>query len=142
MDYNYMSFGDRKRVRNIDGTPPFQYSVPQISASSKLVIELALEKPTWKKYLPFDEVTINNDGGTKINVTVNQMTDRALYLPDGTGKTFRGSVGIWTIEIENLSTTTATTANQIRLEFARTGMVSDKLSKKVATAPILRLIGL
>ena len=109
MDYAYMSYGDRKAIRDIDGTQPFQYDFASISASSSFVLDIAEDKPEWKKYLPFNHILIINNSGVDVKVYVNQDGNNFFIVPNGV--LFPKDLGaIWSIKVENLSATTSTTA--------------------------------
>lgn len=141
LEYPYMSFGERKRVRDISGTPILTYKVGSISASSSFIFDIAEDKPVWKKYLPFNSVTVINNGGQAIDVFINQTLENFLHLPNGVIQTYTGDVGIWSLKITNLSATTATTANQIVMQFEREGVTSDSLAKRLASGLLGKLLG-
>ena len=139
MDYAYMSYGDRKAIRDIDGTQPFQYDFASISASSSFVLDIAEDKPLWKKYLPFNHILIINNSGVDVKVYVNQDGNNFFIVPNGV--LFPKDLGaIWSIKVENLSATTSTTANKLNAIFTRTGMDSDKFSKEFSKTFIGKLL--
>lgn len=128
-----MSFGERRKVRDISGTQVFQYLFASISASASFTLDIAEDKPTWKKYLPFNSVTITNNGGTDVMIYINQDLNNALYVPSGTIKNFTNeSFGIWSLKVTNLNGSTATTSNQLVAEFERVGMTTNKFVKNLA----------
>jgi hypothetical protein len=141
MDYAYMSYGQLLNNRNVTGTQIFQYQFGVISASAQFVLDIAEDKPVWKKYLPFNSVTFKNNAGVDFNIYINQNQDIAINVPSGTIITYSSGVGIWSLTVVNLSSTTASTINKFIAEFERTGMDSNQLSKTIANSFIGKLIG-
>jgi hypothetical protein len=140
MDYPYMSYGDRRTVRDIDGTPIKQYKFASIGASSKFVLDIAEDYPTWKKYLPFNSVTFKNNSGVDIDIYINQDQNKIINVPSGTIITYGGEVGIWSLTAVNLNVTTASTADKLVAEFERTGMDTNKFTKDFSKTFLGRLI--
>lgn len=139
MDYPYMSYGERRDIRDIEGTQPFQYDFGTIAASSTFVLDIAEDKPTWKKYLPFNHILIINNSGVDVKVYINQ--DRANFFTVPNGVLFPKDLSaIWSITIENLSATTGTSANKLSAIFTRIGMDSDKFSKEFSNTLLGRIL--
>lgn len=144
MNYARMSLltPELVRVRDIEGTHPFKYTITVvIPISGQLIIGLEDDRPTWRNYLPFDSVQIMNQDAVDIDVCLNQRDDEIVRVPSGVIQKSYGTSGIWSLKVVNLSATTATVANKITLTFERQGMTTDNLSKKIATGLFGKILG-
>jgi len=100
-------------------------------------------KSEWVKYLPFDRVVVINNADEDISFYPNMDSDRKKLIPSGTIWVFEAPEDIPAIhswKIENIHATTTVSANEIEIQCARKGMVSDSFFKAISKNVFMRAL--
>jgi hypothetical protein len=121
---------DRQQVRDIEGTPIFTARNPELTANAIWTYDFESDASTSKKYLPFNEFTIQNNGEDAVKFYINQDKNNYKIILKGTIVTISGKA-LFSFRVENIGTTTIT-ANKIDVSCERTGMTSDEFSKAIS----------
>lgn len=135
----------RKKQREISGSPEFQINVPAISDGETWIASLSNLTPEggtsgqMKKWLPFNEYTIRNSSNNDIQFYRNQnnrflRTISGNQVAEVTGKALRS--------IKIIATCGAINDGEITINVNRSGANADELSKHVALNPLIgKLLG-
>lgn len=119
-----------ENIRKIEGTLPYSYAFGAITASTKSRLDIENLKPKWKNYMPFNAIHILNLGGVNIKVYINDDTsDNWIPVGNGGAEDMILPTAIRTVIVENLDTSTESTANLIFITLYDTGRTADEKSK-------------
>jgi hypothetical protein len=130
MGYSYRSMATRQ-IADIEGTAPYPFYVPELTVASSTVIQFDVTTPTCQKYLPFNSITIINNGEADLIVYPNQETTTYFIVPKGTIFPLK-NVPLWAVKLTNASATTTITANKIILLCERQGITPDTFIRAVS----------
>ena len=121
----------REDIRQVEGTPPFQFKNVEIAASGLWIIDLETDHSLTPKYLPMDFVEITNDSGSDIQIAINQDPNFIVFVAAGVIKKV-SDLYFSTLGITNLDAVNAIPANKIMVNVARSRIDADKAAYKKA----------
>jgi hypothetical protein len=114
--------------RSFETSPLFSFSNSALESNKTELIDLELDNTAVKKYLPLNNINIQNSSDNKIEVYINQDTQRKYILQPSTIISFDGNVfpAIYYISIKNIGAITIA-ENLINITTYRIGVKSETL---------------
>ena len=119
--------------RQVFGSPSFTFrNSSTIAADGSLLIDFADTDSTTRKYLPFDSIDITNlDSTTNLEVRLNDRTDhRENVLVNSRVFTQPTPIGLTSVRVVNLNSSTATGANNLIIVVRKAEFDADSKAKQ------------
>ena len=118
--------------RNFETSPLFNFANSELSAGETQLIDLELDNSSIKKYLPLNNVNVQNNSGQNIEVIFNQNEQKKFFMPNGTIISFDESVipAVNYISIKNRGSTTIT-AGTVNITTYRKGVTEETVIQNV-----------
>ena len=115
--------------RGLETSPTFVFTnTSTIVANAVSIVDWESQQPTSLKYLPFNKMTIVNNGESDITLAINQNADKTELIPKGTIFVFEPEdyPAISTITITNIGTSTIT-ASKIKIRSQRLNVETQNI---------------
>ncbi len=121
----------------LSGSSYFSFKIPSIVAGGTYSLDLSTQSTysDIKIWLPVDYLNISANAGVDFEIQLNGMSNNVIIAKDGTINTI-DNIPIRSVNIINLSSTTASTNEMLVLNFHKEAPNSDNVSKK-----IIKLVG-
>jgi hypothetical protein len=118
--------------RQYETSPLFSFSNASLIANGKQLIDLELDKTSKKKYLPLNNVNIQNNSTQKIRITFNQDTNKTYTMNASTVINFDETIlpAVWYIQLENVGTSTID-AGDINLTVFKQGVSTETIVQSI-----------
>ena len=135
----------RARNRKIDraGTPPFTFlnagDIAVDTDGGGDIVDFEVEAKT-QRYAPMDELHINNNSTSDLNVYINQRMDWHMIVRAGTERNFIDYPGIRNVRISKRNAAVTITAGQVETMVLRQPLDSDEQVRREATRTPLKQI--
>lgn len=128
--------------RTYEASPFFEFSNAEISASDSWIIDLEVQKPNSKKYLPLTNLRVVNNSTEAITVFVNQKTE-GFTIPAGTIISLdRFSIGsFYSLKVLNLDGSNSIGANELKISCWKEGIEIDQAFKSLHKSLFKALYG-
>jgi hypothetical protein len=110
-------------VREIEGSPTFRFTNSSLADGSQELFNFEDKNSETAKYLPFDEVVIQNLSSYPVVAYINQNTDDVIPIPANT--IVKIDRNVWSLIIRNDSGSTISAGN-ITIACSRARMSADK----------------
>jgi len=116
--------------RKFETSPLFSFTNVELASGVSQFIDLELDNTAIKKYLPLNNINIQNSSTEKIQLKVNQDDQKIYILQPGTIISIDETIfpAIRYLEIENKSAAT-TTAGEINITVFRKGVTQDSVTE-------------
>ncbi|MHA1864998.1 MAG: hypothetical protein ACTSWZ_00705 [Candidatus Heimdallarchaeaceae archaeon] len=127
---------ERKFVKVVEGID-FTFNIPSISANSSYSLDLHENGGNPAKYVPYDQITIDNNSSSDIELSINDDSSKTYLIFAKSSRTIELRNAIRRFSITEKSGNNIS-ANQIRVVVSKIGMDSDGFAKAVAKNVFMR----
>ena len=118
--------------REFETSPLFSFTNNTLGSNEKQLIDLELDNPSIKKYLPLNNVNIQNNSSQKIRITFNQNEQKSYIMNSSTIINFDETIipALWYLQIENVGTSSIQ-AGDINITVFKQGVSTNTIVESI-----------